>query len=135
MAGLSGYMVSSKDRVGWFARSGRLYFEVTFEGKVARFSGVASPGERIAVNAVALTDDNRVFADIVDPHKGSELYRLDRTSGTWVRTAAPHGTTLALPSGATSEPELFAGDGNRFAFLGYNLENLELEFFVVTAQR
>jgi hypothetical protein len=131
--GLGALMASSKDRVGWYARSAQLYYEVTFDGKATRFSGIAAPGGRTIVDALALTDDNQVFAEARQPQKGSQLYRLDRTSGAWVPVAAPAGTTLALPSGATSGPVLFGGDGNRLAFLGYDPQNYEVKFFTVGA--
>jgi hypothetical protein len=131
--GLSGSMVSSKDRVGWYARSAQLYYEVTFEGKATRFSGIASPENRTSVNALALTDDNQVFAEASQPHKGSQLYRLDRTSGAWVPIAAPAGTTLVLPSGVTVGPKLFGGDLSRLAFQGYDTDNYEVKFFNVGA--
>lgn len=130
--GFGGFMVSTKDRVGWYPRSAQLYYEVTFEGKVTRFPGIASPGDRTSVLALALTDDNQAFAG-ASHRKGSQLYRLDRTSGAWVPIAAPAGTTLALPSGATSGPMLFGGDGNRLAFQGYNPYRFEVKFFNVGA--
>jgi hypothetical protein len=131
--GLGALMASSKDRVGWYARSAQLYYEVTFDGKATRFPGIASPGDRTLVDALALTDDNQVFAEARQSQKGSQLYRLDRTSGAWVPIAAPAGTTVVLPSGVTAGPSLFGGDGNRLAFQGYDPQNYEIKFFNVGA--
>src|SRR5208283_2088732 len=89
--GLSGFMVSSKDRIGWYARSAQLYYEVTFDGKATRFSGIASPGDRTSVHALALTDDNQVFVGASQLRKGSSF------TG-WIERAAP-GFRLRLPLG------------------------------------
>jgi hypothetical protein len=130
----SGYMVSNKDRVGWYARIGQEYYEVTFDGKATRFAGVAPPLETLYVNGLALTDHNEVFVAVGQFKKGSRLLRLDRSSGTWIPTDPPRDTVWTDESGMTFGPELLGGDGNRLAFRGYDSGNFEIKFFKVGAK-
>jgi len=131
----SGFLVSNKDRVGWYARIGQEYYEVTFDGKVTRFAGVAPPLDTLYVNGLALTDDNEVFVAVGQFKKGSHLLRLDRNSGKWVPTEPPSGTVWMAEPGMTFGPELLGGDGNRLTFRGYESGNYQIKFFHVGGGR
>jgi hypothetical protein len=101
-----GIVASNHDRIGWYAIVEQRYVEVTFDGKVAAYPGIAPPGSDWQVNGVALLDDGGVIASARahNATSGSALYRLDRSTKTWVAMNAPEGE---------SQPIVLGSDGSR----------------------
>jgi hypothetical protein len=125
----NGFLVSNKERVGWYARSAQEYLEMTFDGKVTRFSGFAPPKSTLYITGLAITDDNEVFASALQSgravHK-TGLYRLDRGSGTWIPLVPPPGTEGA---------SILGSDANRLVLRGTDTSTYELKFFTFSAMQ
>ena len=81
------YLVSSRDRVGWFTREGE-YIEFSLDGsEIARYEGPVEADQR-DTSGVALSDDNDVVVGLSRNGK-TELLTLDRGTRTWRLVALP----------------------------------------------
>lgn len=111
--GLStGMLVSTRDRLGWYAQGDNQYFEITFDGQIRRYLGVPRPpGEEelsAHVGGLALTDNGAAFASTLN----GELFRLNREQGVWEpvelpRDGAPDTYPKAFVLGAVGNTVVF----------------------------
>lgn len=123
-----GFIVSNKDRIGWYAQFAHRYFELSFDGTVKSYPGVAPPNSNNEdVLGMAMTESGEVVASAVTYEPGRSVmrvYRLDRSGNTWAPVRMPF--DLVLPYGGL----LLGGDGNRLAFVGASLA--EIRFLNLT---
>ena len=81
------YLRSSKDRVGWYTRSGE-YIEFSLDGtEMARYDGPAGVKER-DISGVALSSEND-FVLARQANDKSKLDMLDRQTRTWIPVSIP----------------------------------------------
>lgn len=104
-----GLLASSKDYVGWYANHMHTYREVTSDGRVAFYPGVAPSDSTWEATGLAITDSGDVIVSATE--RGvlngiGRLYRLDKAHRAWL--------PLDLPNGVEPpKPYLQGADGNR----------------------
>lgn len=124
-------LLSSKDRVAWYARLTQDYYEVTFDGKVTHYPGLPKLTPQLVMTRLALTSDNEVIGNVGQRDKSMQLYRFDRTTSAWTPIPAPPGTTYPRPDGRHTGPELYGADANRLVFSDVYANQFQLKFFTV----
>jgi len=82
------YLVSSRDRIGWYSQSSREYIEFALDGTVLDRVKTAVIGENKLVGGVALCDNGGLFVSAILPSNsgagGWEILALDRQRGEWL---------------------------------------------------
>jgi hypothetical protein len=105
-----GMLASNGDRLGWYARVAKQYFEMTFDGKVTNYGGVVPTNSKQIPATLVITDSGEAVVSLLANDYSTALYRLDRAAGRWL--------PLDLPGPDENKPRLLllGGDGNRLVF-------------------
>ena len=111
--GMPGYLAASLDRVGWYRNFGEDYVEISLDGGIDVYPGVAVRESKGFATGFALTEKNDAFVSVQADSIGlRKVYRLDRVQRTWV--------PIDLPDDSESSvlPRLLGADRNALVFPG-----------------
>lgn len=113
---IDGYLVATKDRVGWYGPEGEtgIYIElpITEGGTPHRYPGMPGSIGQTDVTGFALMDSGEAFLTYKAPDGTFTLYALDRKNGKWAPVHVPPDAPAWLPDG------LYGADGDSLVFWG-----------------
>lgn len=113
--GLNGrFLAAARDRVGWISENGRAYVEVSSDGAVKYYPGLARTSVQ-SPTGLALTEDGGTFLSTEIPATATSprswrLYQLDHARPAWVRVVVPG------EAGAASWGAIYGAEGNMLAW-------------------
>jgi hypothetical protein len=81
-------LAATSDRVGWYQSESQSYFELSRDGTIQTYPGLALSG-REYVHGLGITDRGDVFVTKYGNGNSADLYRLDRSTRTWLLVAPP----------------------------------------------
>jgi hypothetical protein len=81
-------LAAGSDRVGWYQSESQSYFEISADGKLQTYPGLALSGPEY-VHGLGITDAGDVYVTKYGNGNSADLYRLDRHNRLWSLVAPP----------------------------------------------